>query len=84
MHFNSDTQASARFMRTDTKESVEVYYDPSCVAPHPDQMPLMQKIMQGVATADEKKKFGELWQLRVEKILCSTKEYDTLIKVVSL
>ncbi len=84
MHFNSDTQASARFMRIDTKETVEVFYDPSEVAPHPQQMPLMQKIMQGVATDEDKKQFGVFWQMRVEKILCNTKEYEDLIKVISL
>ncbi len=81
MHFDSNIESSARFMRTDTKETVDVYYDPSCVAPHPDQMPLMQKIMQGSASEDEKKRFGELWQLRVEKILCDSDSYDTLIRV---
>jgi len=29
----------------------------------------MKKVMQGIATQEEKKLFGELWQERVEKIL---------------
>jgi hypothetical protein len=84
MHFNADIKSSARFMRTDTKEAVDVFYDPSCVPAHPDQMPLMQKIMQGAASKDEKKRFGELWQMRVEKILCHSDDFDTLIRVTSV
>jgi hypothetical protein len=84
MHFNSDIQASARFMRTDTKEAVDVFYDSSAVAPHPEQMTLMPKIMQNSATDEEKAHFAKLWQMRVEQILCEYEKHDTLIKVVSL
>lgn len=84
MHFDTKTEASARFMRTDTKEAVDVYYDPSSVKPHPDQMPLMQKIMQGSASDEEKKRFAELWQERVEKILCGSENRNALIKIVKI
>jgi len=84
MHFDAKTEASARFMRTDTKEAVDVYYDPSSVKPHPDQMPLMQKIMQDLASDEEKRRFGELWQERVEKILTHREYRDTIIKILKV
>ena len=68
MHFNADINASARFRRVDTGKSVDVIYDPSSVPASPDMMPLMQKIMAGAASADEKKMFGVLWQERVKRV----------------
>lgn len=81
MHFDTATKASARFMRTDTKKTVDVFYNPSSVKPHPEQMPLMQKIMQGSATPEEKKRFGELWQMRVEDILCRHNNDEKVISI---
>jgi hypothetical protein len=46
--------------------------------------PLMQKMMQGVATDEEKKEFGVLWQKRVEEILCNGKNYEGLLKIIKL
>ena len=68
MHFNADINASTRFKRVDTGKSVDVIYDPSSVPASPDMMPLMQKIMGGAASADEKKMFGVLWQDRVKRV----------------
>ena len=42
---------------------------------------LMGKLMQGVASAEEKKEFGELWQNRVEKIFNAV---DSVIRVKEL
>jgi hypothetical protein len=39
---------------------------------------LMQKIMQGMATPEDKKKFGEVWQERVETI------FDNIDKVITV
>lgn len=68
MDFNSDINSSARFTRVDNGNSVDVIYDPSSVIPSAEIKPLMQKIMQGVASKDELKKFAELWQKRVKEI----------------
>jgi hypothetical protein len=46
--------------------------------PNPAMQPLMQKVMQGVATAEEFKEFGILWQERVEKIC---KDPKAVIKI---
>ena len=41
-------------------------------------MPLMQKILSGAASADEKKLFGELWQDRVKRV------FENSDKVISI
>ena len=79
MHFNSDINSSARFTRVDTQKSVDVYYDPSSIPPSPKMGELMQKLMGGIASAEEAKEFGELWQDRVKRIF---ENVDTVIKVV--
>jgi len=61
-----------RLSRLDNGQSVQMRYDPSQVPGDASMGPLMQKIMQGMADEQEKRRFGELWQERVEKILLHT------------
>ena len=84
MFFNAPIDSSARFTRVDTGKSVDVYYNPSSVLPNPAQQMLMQKMMQGQASDEEKKEFGKLWQQRVEKILIDNFDNEDVIKVVSV
>jgi len=81
MNFNSDISSSARFTRVDSGKSVDVYYDPSSVAPSPNMGPLMQKMMGGLAEPSEIKEFGELWQDRVKRIFENT---NSVVKVVEV
>jgi len=74
MHFNSDINSSVRLTRLDNSKSVDVTYNPSNIMPNPDMQVLMQKMMQGNATADELKEFGALWQDRVKRIFESLSE----------
>lgn len=60
--------ASARFTRTDSKQSVDVIYNPSSIQFHPSMQALMQKCVQGEASGEERVEFGKLWQQRVEDI----------------
>ena len=69
MKFNAEISSSVKLQRLDTGKSVEVTYNPSSIPGNPLQQELMQKIMQKVATKDEKIAFGKLWQNRVENIL---------------
>ncbi len=82
MFFNAPIDSSARFTRTDTGKSVDLYYNPGVVPPDPEMQPLMQKVMMGQADQSEQKRFGELWQARVEKILCEHARDTEVIKVV--
>jgi len=69
LKFEQDiSDASARFTRIDTKQSVDVVYDPSSIQFDPSTPTLMQKCVKGNANDVEKKDFGKLWQERVEKI----------------
>ena len=78
MDFDSNIESSARFTRVDNGQSVDVSYNPSSVMPNPAMQPLMQKMMQGVATPDELKEFGTLWQDRVARIF---ENLDSVVNV---
>lgn len=78
MKFNSNIYSAARFTRVDNGKSVDVFYDPSSIAPTPEMAPLMQKLMSGVATPDEAKSFGVHWQDRVKRIF---ENIDKVIKI---
>lgn len=74
-------KGEVKLTRTDTGASIVLDYDPSMVPADPDMKPLMAKSLQGLASAEEKKRFGELWQARVEKILLSTQLWDQMITI---
>jgi len=62
-------EGEVRLSRLDSGDSVELAYNPSIVPGNPEQQILMQKVLQGVATLDEKMRFAQLWQERVKRIL---------------
>ena len=74
-------EGEVRLSRLDNGESVQMSYNPSIVPGHPEQQVLMQKIMQGSASKEEKRRFGELWQERVKKILLQTSLWPRMVKV---
>ena len=81
MDFDSNIESSARFTRVDNGKSVDVSYNPSSIMPNPAMQPLMQKMMQGSATPDELKEFGNIWQDRVDRIF---ENLDSVVKVEEL
>jgi len=81
MDFNSKIDSSARFTRVDSGKCVDVYYDPSSIAPDAKMQGLMQKMMSGQAEPQEIKEFGELWQDRVKRIFENT---SSVIRVVEV
>jgi formylmethanofuran dehydrogenase subunit E len=68
MFFEADIQGSIKFTRRDTKQSVEVAYNPSAIIPDVNMPTLMQKCIAKTANKEEQKEFGRLWQKRVEDI----------------
>ena len=78
MSFNAEINGAVEFKRLDTNKTVTVTYDHSTVAGNPKMQELMGKLMQGVATPEEKKEFGNLWQSRVEAIFNSIDEVVTV------
>ncbi|MCK4874298.1 MAG: hypothetical protein KAR81_03365 [Sulfurimonas sp.] len=81
MYFRADINSSARFTRVDSDKSVDVFYDPSSIAPSPNMGPLMQKMMGGMASQDEVKEFGNLWQDRVKRIFENTSSVVRVVEV---
>jgi len=82
MDFDSKITSSARFTRTDTRSYVDVFYNPSSVAGHPNTQPLMQKMMSDMASVEEKLEFGRLWQERVKAILVDNCDNEKVIRVM--
>jgi formylmethanofuran dehydrogenase subunit E len=78
--FDAPIDASVRFTRNDTDQSVELLYKPEVIPAHPGQVELMQKLLKNFATEDEAKEFKELWQGRVKEIF---ENKDKVIKIKS-
>ena len=81
MEHGSAISSSARFGRVDNGACVDVFYNPNAVAGNPKQQGLMQRIMQGIASDEEKKEFGQLWQDRVKRILIDNIDNEAVISV---
>ena len=82
LFFEAPISGEVRLGRLDSDTSVTMRYDPSSVPADPQMGPLMQKIMQGIATPQERKRFGTLWQERVEKIMTRPERWSSLVTFV--
>jgi len=78
--FGIDIPTEVKLTRLDTKESVNLSYNPSSIKPNENMMPLMGKCLKHLASEEEKETFKKLWQERVEKILLSTDNLITITK----
>lgn len=79
--FNAGIELDMRFTRLDVGLRVEVGYHPERVPPAPGMKELMQKSMMGIASADERREFGSLWQERVGLILTDFADHPELVTV---
>lgn len=77
MHFKADINSSMR-LKDKSGKIVDINYNPNAILPNPMMNELMQKVMQGKATAEEKVEFGILWQDRVKRILESPQKVITI------
>ena len=80
MKFNANINSSIRLTRADNGKSVDVYYDPSSIGGSPKMQMLMQKMMGGMASKEEAKEFGALWQDRVERIMANIPSVIRVVK----
>ncbi|MEW5942634.1 MAG: hypothetical protein AB1710_02130 [Pseudomonadota bacterium] len=69
LFYDAEIAAELRFTRKDNGACVDASYNPSSVPLSPLARDLMQKMMAGVASGEEKREFGALWQDRVKRIL---------------
>ena len=83
MKFNSDINSSARFTRTDTGKSVDVFYNPGIAPAHAKMHELMGLVITGNANKEQIKEFGKLWQERVKRILIDNFNNKEMINTVS-
>ncbi len=79
--YHAPIPTEVRLTRLDTKQSINLSYDPSSVKADEKMMPLMGKNLKGLATQEEQKMFHTLWQARVESILLTTKMHTTLVSI---
>lgn len=69
MAFSPDASGTFGFRRSDSGETLSVSYDPSCIPPDPEMMPLLQRILQGDREQANRQRFREMWRKRVIDIL---------------
>jgi len=81
LNYNADISAEVKLTRLDTQKSVSLSYNPSSISSDAMMQPLMAKSLQGIASKEEQKHFGKLWQQRVEKILLSTELHQSIITI---
>jgi hypothetical protein len=81
LSFDVPMQGEVKLTRLDTQESVTLRYDSSSIPADPMMQPLMGKSLKNMASEEEKKAFGVLWQKRVEAILLSTDKHPQLITI---
>ena len=78
MKFNEEITSNVKFQRLDNKKVVELIYNPNIITANPGISRLMQKIMQEVASKEEKVIFSQLWQDRVKNI------FNNIDKVITI
>mgnify|MGYP001160706439 CR=1 FL=1 len=79
LFFNAPITSSIKFERKDTKQSIELIYDISEIATDPKIPYFMKQMIQGIATKEDQKLFGVLWQKRVHDIFVNI---DKVILIV--
>lgn len=57
------------FERIDTGDAVEVVFDPSSVKADPEMYGLLDRVVGGDASREERDRFHDLWQDRVRRVL---------------
>lgn len=67
--FGRELPLEMRFTRVDTGAAVDAAADLSGVPGDPDMFPLLQLCVAGRADPAQRRRFGELWQARVRRIL---------------
>ncbi len=79
MEFGADLgTAAVRFRRTDTGAQVNATYNPDSLPGDPQQQALKPRVIQGLATPEERQLFGELAQQRVADIFAHRDQVITL------
>lgn len=81
--FEAEVPLALRFTRVDSGAAVDAEADLSRVPADPDMAPLMGLCMRGEASADERRRFGVLWQERVARILVDHENDAEVFRIVA-
>lgn len=81
LHYGCGDVNGVRLQRNDTGRMVEVQYNPRTVPVDPEQMALMGLVLHGDAAPAQQRRFGELWQDRVRRLLIDHADDPTVIRV---
>ncbi len=82
--FGADVPARIRFTRLDSGAAVDAEADLARVPGDPATMPLLQRCLSGGASAEDARRFGELWQDRVRRILLEHGDDEAVFTVRSV
>lgn len=79
--FGAQVPGRIRFTRLDTGAAVDAEADLGRVPGNPETMRLLQRCLSGGAGAEDERRFGELWQDRVRRILLDHGDDDAVFRV---
>ncbi len=79
--YGVDLPGEVRMTRRDTGAAVLLDYRPDAVPPAPEVPALMARVVGGVADAEERRRFAQLWQDRVRRILLEHGDDPDLVVV---
>lgn len=82
MYFACAVEGEARFERLDTGASVQLALHLNRVDADPRTSVLLRRLLEGLATPQEAREFGELWQDRVRRILTDHADDPELISII--
>ncbi len=79
--FGCELPLQLRFIRLDTGAAVDAGANITGVPADPEMPGLMARCLNDTATSEERKRFGELWQGRVERLLLEHWDDDEVFTV---
>jgi hypothetical protein len=84
LRFDAGTGAALAFRRGDTGTGIAAHYHPELVPADPEMRICLHGVLGGSADAQEARRFGELWQDRVRRILVDHADDPGLVRLVAI
>ncbi|MEW5729293.1 MAG: hypothetical protein AB1918_15805 [Pseudomonadota bacterium] len=81
LDFGAEVGGTMAIERLDDGRRAEVTYDPSVVPPAPAMRMLLDKVLSGTGSDDDRQAFGALWQERVRRIVVDHADDERMVSV---